>query len=239
MISMSVGRQAGDVWSVIRDNPIALAIVACEIGFWVLLGLGLLVRYVFRARRLSTVLLIGVPVVDVVLLVVTALDLRRGAEVTAFHGLAAIYLGISVALGHRMVRWADRWFAYRFAGGPRPTKPPKSGPARSAHEWKLFGLVVLGGLLAAAVLLALGQFATVNQAQRDALLARIPLIGVVLGVWFVAGPLWVSFSGDDGDRGGEAGGDRGGNAGTAASGTDRRGDKAPGGRRTSSGAPRD
>lgn len=197
MISTNVWRHATDVWAALRDNPIAIAIVACEIGFWVLLALGLLARYVFTARRLSAVLLIGVPVVDVVLLIVTALDLRRGAEVTAFHGLAAIYLGISVALGHRMVRWADRWAAYRFAGGPRPVKPPKTGPIRRAHEWKLFGLAVIGGVLAAGVLLALGQFATVNDAQRDGLLSRIPLIGAVIGIWFVTGPLWVSFSGDD------------------------------------------
>jgi hypothetical protein len=37
------------------------AIVACEIGFWVLLGLGLIVRYALRWPRTSVVLLASVP----------------------------------------------------------------------------------------------------------------------------------------------------------------------------------
>jgi hypothetical protein len=36
------------------ENPIAAVIVACEIGLWVLLGLGMVLRYVVRLRRTST-----------------------------------------------------------------------------------------------------------------------------------------------------------------------------------------
>ena len=75
-------------------------IVGCEIGFWILLLLGLTARYVLRARRLSTVLLICVPLVDVLLLAASALDLRRGAQPGIAHGIAAIYLGESVAESH-------------------------------------------------------------------------------------------------------------------------------------------
>lgn len=108
-------------------------IVACEIGFWVLLAAGLLARYVLRASGLSTVLLVGVPLADVVLLVVSVIDLRGGGEAGFEHGLAAVYLGVSVAFGHQMVGWADQRFAHRFAGGPPPVRPPRSGRAHAAH----------------------------------------------------------------------------------------------------------
>ena len=48
------------------------------------------------------------------------------------HGLAAAYLGFSVAFGHSMVRWADQRFAHRFAGGPPPWRPPKQGAGPGA-----------------------------------------------------------------------------------------------------------
>jgi hypothetical protein len=113
---------------------VLLLIIACEIGFWVLLLLGLAARYLLRARQLSTVLLICVPLVDVLLLAATVLDLRGGAEATAAHGLAAIYIGVSVAFGGRMVGWADQRFAHRFAGGPSPVRPPKTGSEHAAYE---------------------------------------------------------------------------------------------------------
>jgi hypothetical protein len=109
-------------------------IVACEIAFWILLLLGLTARYVLRARKMSTVLLICVPLVDVLLLAASALDLRAGAEATGAHGIAAIYLRVSLAFGGQMDRWADQRFAHRFAGGPSPTRPPKAGREHAAHE---------------------------------------------------------------------------------------------------------
>ena len=41
-------------------------IIACEVGFWVLLGCGLAARYVLRAKLLSTVLLLAVPLLGIV-----------------------------------------------------------------------------------------------------------------------------------------------------------------------------
>src|SRR5215813_11115023 len=105
-------------------------IVGGEIAFWVVLGAGLAARYLLRWRRVSTVLLIGVPLVDVVIFVATAVDLARGATADFSHGLAAAYIGFSVAFGPGLVRWADQRFAHRFAGGPPPWKPPKGGRAR-------------------------------------------------------------------------------------------------------------
>ena len=116
-----------------------VAIVACEIGFWVLLGAGLAARYLLKARALSTVLLVSVPLVDVALLAFSVIDLRRGGEAGTTHGLAAVYLGVSVAYGHRMLSWADQRFAHRFAGGPPPVRPPAKGTReRAAYERRMW-----------------------------------------------------------------------------------------------------
>ena len=118
----------------------AALIVACEVGFWLMLGAGLVARYPLSMRRTSTVLLVGTPMLDVVLLVATVFDLRGGAAATVVHGLGAAYLGFSVAFGHGIIRWADQRFAHRLgrasgsrgrAGGPAedPGLPTAGRPA--------------------------------------------------------------------------------------------------------------
>ena len=128
------------------------AIVVCEIGFWVVLLAGLAARYLLRARRLGAALLVAVPLVDVVLLGIAVVDLRRGAPAEIAHGLAAVYLGVSVAFGRQMMRWADERFAYRFAGGPPPVRPPRTGRAHAAHERRQWSRHLFAYLVAAAVL---------------------------------------------------------------------------------------
>jgi hypothetical protein len=163
-------------------------IVGGEIAFWVVLGAGLVARYLLRWRRISTVLLICVPLVDLVLFVVTAIDLARGATADFSHGLAAAYIGFSVAFGHSLVRWADQRFAHRFAGGPPPWKPPKRGRGRLLYEWREFAKGVAGwaiacGLLWAAILL-------VDDPERTAALnGWIGRLTWVMVIWFVFWPL--------------------------------------------------
>jgi hypothetical protein len=128
-------------------------IVACEAGFWLLLAAGLAVRYLLRLRRTSVALLLCEPLLEVVLFVVTAIDLRNGAEPSWEHGLAALYIGFTVAYGHYTIRWLDGHAAHRLAGGPPPPKPPRFGMPRAAHEGRLW----LRTLLAAAVACALLQ----------------------------------------------------------------------------------
>ena len=70
-------------------------IVACEIGFWVFIITGLLFRYILKKPKISIFFLAGTPVLDLVLLIATAYDLRRGAVASFMHGLAAIYLAVS------------------------------------------------------------------------------------------------------------------------------------------------
>ncbi|MGH3240151.1 MAG: hypothetical protein ACRDNL_07200 [Spirillospora sp.] len=157
-------------------------IAACEIGFWVVLGAGLITRYLLRLRRASTVLLLCVPLVDVVLLAATAADLRDGGTAGFAHGLAAAYIGYSVAFGHSMVRWADERFAHRFAGGPPPRGNPKYGWAHVRYEWREFGKAIIATAIGCGILLAM--IAWVDDAGRtEALEGWIGRLGFVLAIW--------------------------------------------------------
>lgn len=113
-------------------------IVACEVLFWVFLLSGLAVRYLLRSQRLGGLLLFCSPVADLVLLVAATADLARGGTAGGPHVLAAVYLGVTAAYGHRMVRWADVRFAHRFAGGPAPEPKPRWGREHAAHERAAF-----------------------------------------------------------------------------------------------------
>ncbi|MFE7456796.1 hypothetical protein [Streptomyces sp. NPDC057554] len=135
---------------------IALLVVACEVAFWVLLATGLALRYVARKPKLGAAVLLCEPLLEVVLLVVTAIDLKSGAEPDWKHGLAAVYIGFTVGLGHHTVKKVDAWVAHRWFGGPPPVKPPKYGRARAVHEWRaaarwILAAVVALGLLQAAI----------------------------------------------------------------------------------------
>ncbi|MGW2473634.1 hypothetical protein [Streptomyces sp. NPDC001665] len=133
---------------------IVTLIVACEIAFWVLLAAGLALRYGARRPRLGAAVLLCEPVLELVLLAVTAVDLKNGAEPDWKHGLAAVYIGFTVGLGHSTVKWADARVAHRFAGGPPPAKPPKYGKARAVHEWKVAGRWTVAAATALALLQA-------------------------------------------------------------------------------------
>jgi hypothetical protein len=127
-------------------------------GFWVLLAAGMATRYLLRRPKAGLVLLAGVPLVDVVMLVASVIDLHSGAAPSYKHSLAAIFIGCSVGFGHQTIAWADRWAAHLLAGAPRPAKPSKGGRARAIRErqgwyrhllaWAIgSGLMLLGTLL--------------------------------------------------------------------------------------------
>jgi hypothetical protein len=185
----------------IVQNPVAAVIVLCEFGLWVLLGLGLALRYLFRLRRASALVLWSIPLLDVVLVVATALDLRGGAEAGTVHGLAAAYLGLSVAFGPAIVRWADARFAHRFAGGPTPPRAPRRGPGRRAHLLREWYRAVNAAAIASAVLLGLIVFFAAPEG-REVLAWWIGRVWIVVGLWYVFGPLWEGGGGSG--RGGAA-----------------------------------
>jgi hypothetical protein len=183
----------------LSENPLVLLIGACEVGFWVLLGAGLVTRYVLRARRVSTVLLVLVPVLDVVLVTASLLDVATGAPPGLTHGLAAVYLGFTVAFGHSMIHWADTRFAHRFAGGPPPPRPPRYGAAKVAHEWKEWGKIVLAwgialGVIAVTALVAGTGIPAPTDWPTDPMWSWAARLVPVVVIWFVGWPLWTTLS---------------------------------------------
>ena len=182
-----------EIRNFLAGHPMAAVVAGGEIAFWVVIAAGLVARYPLRARRTSVVLLASIPLIDVVVLVATVIDLGHGAKADFTHGLAAVYLGFSVVFGPGLIRWADARFAHRFAGGPPP--PPKpSGRERLRREWREFGKCLLACGLAAVLLLAailvLGD--TEQVAPLWGWLARL---GLVAAIWLVSGPVWQPFSG--------------------------------------------
>lgn len=169
---------------------IVAVIVACEILFWVFIMLGLSARYLLRMPRTGAVLLALSPVTDLVLLAATAWDLAAGGTATTAHGLAALYLGFSVAFGHAMIRWADVRFAHRFAGGPAPVKLAGREYARAC--WRDLLRTLLGAGVAAAVIGLLVLIA--GDAERSAaIVSFLPLLGIVVVadlLWAVSYTIW-------------------------------------------------
>ncbi|MGD9482304.1 hypothetical protein WDH52_03435 [Streptomyces sp. TRM70308] len=168
-------------------------IVAAEVGFWVLLALGLALRYLARLPRAGAAVLLCEPLLEVVLLVVTAVDLRGGAEADWKHGLAAVYIGFTATHGRYLVRWADARFAHRFAGGPPPIRPPRYGLARARHEWRMSARAVAGAAIAAALLQAAiwyvgdaGQVESLRAWQSK--MGLVSLVAVVVAVSYTVWP---------------------------------------------------
>lgn len=167
-------------------------IIASEAGFWILLAAGLAARYLLRRPGLGMVLLACVPLLDAVLLAAAGLDLARGGSAGSIHGLAAFYLGFSIAFGHRLIRWADVRMAHRFAGGPAPVKPAKGTAEYRRSLWAEYGRVLAAVTIAAAVLLAMIVFlAAPGEAQE--LWNWVRRAGLVAGIWLIAGPVYGMF----------------------------------------------
>jgi hypothetical protein len=164
-------------------------ILACEIGFWVVLLLGLACRYLLRREQLSRALLIGLPLIDVLLLVFTAIDLRQGAIPTFAHGLAAAYVGFTVAFGALAVRWADAHFAHRFAAGPEPQRPPSRGWPAVRHEFHLWARCVVACIITMCLVEALLQFVGPGEATEPLLTWHKHAFGCIV-IWFFFGPVW-------------------------------------------------
>jgi hypothetical protein len=169
---------------------ILTVIIACEIGFWAAIVSGLAVRYVLRRPRLGAALLVCAPLLDLVLLGATAVHLRSGAEASWEHSLAALYVGFSVAYGHRLIRWADVRFAHRFAGGPAPVKPYGAAYARLC--WGGVARTLLASAIAAAVIGLL--ILVVGDPERTAPLtdtfALLALISSIDLLWAIGYTVW-------------------------------------------------
>jgi hypothetical protein len=132
-------------------NGIAWAIVICEILFWVFIVSGLAARYIGKREKLGFALLAMTPLVDLALLGLTGYDLYKGSTATMAHGIAAIYIGVSIAYGKSMIRWADDQFCfYILKTRKKPAK--KKGMAFAKQDFlnwlrHLFAFMIGAGLL--------------------------------------------------------------------------------------------
>ncbi len=169
-------------------NMIGWLIVSCEIGFWIIVLAGLITRYVWKKKKAGAILLAMTPVVDLILLGATVIDIRQGAEAGFVHGLAAVYIGSTIAFGHRIIKWADGRFAYRYANGPEPVQSPKTGYAHATAQrqgWYRHLLAwTIGSALLAVMIWMIG-----DEAKSEALRQWILRWGYVLGIDFL-----ISFS---------------------------------------------
>lgn len=163
---------------------IGLLIIACEIGFWVFILLGLFFRYIAGMKKIGLLFLAATPVLDLLLLIATAADLYNGAKADTLHALAAVYIGVSVAFGSRMIKWADVRFAHRFAGGPKPDKRPLYGKLHAKKEragWlRHFAAWAIGAALLGGLHLFIGDFD-----RTEALIRTAALWSVILAIDFL------------------------------------------------------
>ncbi|MCI3923930.1 hypothetical protein MO973_27250 [Paenibacillus sp. TRM 82003] len=161
-------------------NPIVSLIIACEIAFWVVIVSGLAARYVFRRPRLGLVLLALTPLVDLALFAATAYDLSRGAVAELPHAIAAVYIGVSLAFGKPMIRWADERFRYYVVKEGEP--PAKRYGLDYARHYFVGWLrhaaaFAIGGALLAGTTLWIG-----DAARTEALSYALRVWTAVLGI---------------------------------------------------------
>jgi hypothetical protein len=164
-------------------------IVGCETAFWLVLALALAVRYLLRRERLSRLLLLSLPAVDLLLLAFTAADLKAGAAATFAHGLATAYVGFTVAFGSVAVRWADAHFAHRFAKGPVPADAPSRGWPAVRYDFELWLRSIVAWIIALVLVIALIGYVDDETATRPLLAWFRFAFGSVI-LWFIFGPAW-------------------------------------------------
>lgn len=163
-------------------------IIGCEIAFWVFVLAGLCARYLLGWKKTGALLLMATPIVDLVLIVATIIDLKNGAIASVTHGLAAIYIGVTVAFGHRMIKWADERFAYKYGNGAKPQKKPKYGTEHARYERRGWFRHLIAWVIGSVLLYAMIVF--VNDPERTKQLgALVRVWAIVLGIDFL-----ISFS---------------------------------------------
>jgi hypothetical protein len=156
-------------------------IIGCEIAFWIFVLAGLVCRYILKLKKTGALLLYCTPVIDLILLIVTVFHLRGGIEASFAHGLAAVYIGVSIVYGHSMIRWADVRFAHKFAGGPSPQKRVNFGTEHARYERNGWFQHVLAWAIGCAILY--GMILMVNvESRTGGLLQMIRSWSIVLGV---------------------------------------------------------
>ncbi|MEK5232388.1 hypothetical protein MHB42_11525 [Lysinibacillus sp. FSL K6-0232] len=152
-------------------------IIAAEIAFWIVIILGLISRYVLKMPKLSIFFFALTPVIDLVLIILTTIDLKRGTPASASHGIAAIYIGVSIAYGKTMIAWADEKFQQWFF--KKSKKTPLTGKAKGLHEVKMLVRHIGAFAIGAGCLYGMTQFAG-TATDTSPLLQIMKTWGIVL-----------------------------------------------------------
>ncbi len=161
-------------------NFVAWMIVASEIGFWIVISLGLVTRYMLKKEGLGLFFLALTPLIDLVLLITTSIDLYNGATATLAHAIAAVYIGVSIAFGKSMIRWADERFTYYVTKtGSKPSK--KFGIEHAKHYFKGWLRHLVAYAIGTGMLLIL-TIVIDDHSRTEALLNAARLWSLVLGI---------------------------------------------------------
>lgn len=164
-------------------NFVAWMIVACEIMFWIVIVLGLVTRYVFNRKKLGLFLIALTPVIDLILLIITSVDLYRGVTATVAHGIAAVYIGISIGFGKSMIDWADKRFLYYVKKkGAKPVT--LSGMDYAWQYLKGFGKHILSFLIGSGLIVMI-IYLIQDTTRTEVLFDVIKLWTLVLGIDFL------------------------------------------------------
>lgn len=126
-------------------------IIIAEIAFWIAIIAGLISRYVFKLEKLSFLFFLLTPLIDLSLIVLTTMDLQNGATATTAHGIATIYIGVSLAYGKSMIAWADEKFQVWFLKKPS-SKRTLYGKEKGIYEIKMWARHVMAYLIGSALL---------------------------------------------------------------------------------------
>jgi hypothetical protein len=170
---------------------ITLLIILAEIGFWIFILLGFVIRYFLKKPRLSIWILGATPLIDLLLLIFVTIDLNNGAEATFAHTIAAIYIGVSIAFGKQMITWADIRFQYYFLKiDNRPIK--LFGIERGKKEIRSFMQHLVAYLIGGILLIGMIYFSS-DETSTDNILATLRYWSIILGIDFLISISYVLF----------------------------------------------
>jgi hypothetical protein len=159
-------------------NLVAWTIVACEIGFWVFIIAGLVTRYVFNLKKAGLFILAMTPVIDLVLIMVTGIDIYHGATATIAHSIAPAYLALTIIFGKDMIKWADERFLYYVKRvGVKPKR--KIGMAYAKHSMKGTLKHIVAYIFGGAILLFM-IFYIGDESKTEELWATLNFWGIVV-----------------------------------------------------------
>ncbi|MFD2212577.1 hypothetical protein [Metabacillus endolithicus] len=133
-------------------NYIGWIIIACEVSFWIVILLGLTARYLLQFQKLGFILLASTPIIDLLLIIITSIDLYRGASATLAHGIAAVYIGVSLAYGKSMINWMDEKFQFYIMKKSSAKPVKRYGIPFARHYGKGFIKHVVAFIIGVAIL---------------------------------------------------------------------------------------